>query len=209
MSMFSKLIGIGVTAVAAVAAAKVAKKYMENKEADEFAAHGVELEDEETAEAPCTEDPVSPPEDGGEPEPEPVPSFEEKIYETAEEAKDVLDDVAKAAGDVWDETREKAASAAENAGVDTAGISEAFTDAGRALAQAGKAVFAAGSVVAHKVAEDAPVVLDRVKAQTGEWLDQVKNAVNAASEPETPAPQPPEEEPAAAPDEDDLDGFIS
>ena len=207
MSMFGKLIGIGVTAVAAVAAAKVAKKYMENKEADEFAAHGVELEDEEPAEAPSTGEPSCPPEEHG--APEPAPSFEEKIYETAEEAKDVLDDVAKAAGDVWDETREKAASAAENAGVDTAGISEAFTDAGKALAQAGKAVFAAGSVVAHKVAEDAPVVLDRVKTQTGEWLDQVKNAVNAASEPETPAPQPPEEEQASASDKDDLDGSAS
>lgn len=187
MGFFGKLVGIGLTAAAAVTAAKVAKKYMENKNDDTFDAEGVELDDIEAEEAEAAGET---PEDG---EP-PLTSFEEKVYDAAEAARDTLDDVAQAAGDVLDEAREKAENAAESAGVDTDALGESFADAGRALAQAGKAVFAAGTAVAHKVAEEAPGVLDKVRAQTGEWFDQMKNAVNSASEPDAPD----HEDPSAA-----------
>ena len=96
MGFFGKLVGIGLTAAAAVTAAKVAKKYMENKNDDTFDAEGVELDDIEAEEAEAAGEE---PEDG---EP-PLTSFEEKVYDAAEAARDTLDDVAQAAGDVLDE----------------------------------------------------------------------------------------------------------
>ena len=166
MSFMGKLLGIGLTAAAAVVVTKVAKKYMENQQDGEYLAHGVDLDEEDTCN--CGEDSCEctgscdcggecsceskDEADAGEteqPQGEEKEPFEERLYQTAEDVQDVLEDVAHAAGDVWDETKEKAAKAAGEAGVDTDQLSESLADAGRALALAGKAVFAAGSAVAR------------------------------------------------------------
>lgn len=198
MSLMGKLVGIGLTAAAAVVVTKVAKKYMENQQDGEYLAHGVDLDDEEdgcgcddscdcggtcdcgddcTCESSEEADAAETEETQSEKEP-----FEERLYQTAEDVQDVLEDVAHAAGDVWDETKEKATKAAGEAGVDTDQLSESLADAGRALALAGKAVFAAGSAVAQKVAHEAPGVIDKVRNQTGDWLEQMKTAVNTQTE---------------------------
>lgn len=204
MSFMGKLLGIGLTAAAAVVVTKVAKKYMENQQDGEYLAHGVDLDDEDSCN--CGEDSCTcggscdcgdncncgddctcenkDEADAGEteqPQSEKEP-FEERLYQTAEDVQDVLEDVAHAAGDVWDETKEKATKAAGEAGVDTDQLSESLADAGRALALAGKAVFAAGSAVAQKVAHEAPGVIDKVRNQTGDWLEQMKTAVNTQTE---------------------------
>lgn len=199
MSFMGKLLGIGLTAAAAVVVTKVAKKYMENQQDGEYLAHGVDLDEEDTCN--CGEDSCEctgscdcgdecsceskDEADAGEteqPQGEEKEPFEERLYQTAEDVQDVLEDVAHAAGDVWDETKEKAAKAAGEAGVDTDQLSESLADAGRALALAGKAVFAAGSAVAQKVAHEAPGVIDKVRNQTGDWLEQMKTAVNTQTQ---------------------------
>ncbi len=207
MSFMGKLLGIGLTAAAAVVVTKVAKKYIENQKDGEYLAHGVDLDEEEGGcncsddscdcgdECTCTQDDSSCGCETNEPAPEKEP-FEERLYQTAEEMQDVLEDVAHAAGDVWDETKEKATKAAGEAGVDTDQLGESLADAGRALAMAGKAVFAAGTAVAHKVAQEAPGVIDKVRSQTGDWLEQVKTAVNTQSD----EPAEEEDEQKKAPD---------
>ena len=193
MSFMGKLLGIGLTAAAAVVVTKVAKKYIENQKDGEYLAHGVDLDEEEGGcncsddscdcgdECTCTQEDSSCGCETNDPAPEKEP-FEERLYQTAEEMQDVLEDVAHAAGDVWDETKEKATKAAGEAGVDTDQLSESLADAGRALALAGKAVFAAGSAVAQKVAHEAPGVIDKVRNQTGDWLEQMKTAVNTQTQ---------------------------
>lgn len=207
MSFMGKLLGIGLTAAAAVVVTKVAKKYIENQQDGEYLAHGVDLDEEEGGcncsddfcdcgdECTCTQEDSSCGCETNEPAPEKEP-FEERLYQTAEEMQDVLEDVAHAAGDVWDETKEKATKAAGEAGVDTDQLGESLADAGRALAMAGKAVFAAGTAVAHKVAQEAPGVIDKVRSQTGDWLEQVKTAVNTQSD----EPAEEEDEQKKAPD---------
>lgn len=54
MSFMGKLLGIGLTAAAAVVVTKVAKKYMENQQDGEYLAHGVDLDEEDTCN--CGED---------------------------------------------------------------------------------------------------------------------------------------------------------
>lgn len=199
MGFMGKLLGIGLTAAAAVVVTKVAKKYMENQQDGEYLAHGVDLDEEDTCncgegscectgscdcgdECSCESKDEAETGETEQPQGEEKEPFEERLYQTAEDVQDVLEDVAHAAGDVWDETKEKATKAAGEAGVDTDQLSESLADAGRALALAGKAVFAAGSAVAQKVAHEAPGVIDKVRNQTGDWLEQMKTAVNTQTQ---------------------------
>ena len=84
----------------------------------------------------------------------------------------VLNDVAKAATDVYTNTAAKVktavAGAAEKAGVNTEELSGALTGAGKAIVNAGKAV-------ATKVAADAPGVIDKIKGQAGDAIDYLQD----------------------------------
>ena len=100
MSFMGKLLGIGLTAAAAVVVTKVAKKYIENQKDGEYLAHGVDLDEEEGGcncsddscdcgdECTCTQDDSSCGCETNEPAPEKEP-FEERLYQTAEEMQDV------------------------------------------------------------------------------------------------------------------------
>ncbi len=232
MAFWGKLLGIGAAAVTAAAALKVAQKYEENKEQEAqrtFDAEGGEVayEPEDDVFAEGAEE-ASDFEDNTA-EAYPFASEQDAEAACAEgeddmDVKDVLNDVAKAAGEVLDEAREKVEDAAEKAGVDTDSVSSALREAGSALAGAGKAMVNAGAAVAHKVAseapgfidkvkeqapgfidkvkEQAPGFIDKVKDQAEDLVDQVKNAVNGAGEePQAPA----DETTAEAPDAPEAD----
>ena len=203
MGFWTKLLGLGTAALAAAAAVKVAQKYEENKAQqaeDVFDAEGAEVPHEETpggwedAAAAAEPDGAGRADDGDAPQ-------------------DVWDDVTRAAGDVWDETREKMEDAAEKAGVDTDEVAAALREAGSALAGAGKAVATAGAAVARKVVAEAPGFLDKVKTQATDLAAQVKDVVKGAmaddymadegdededvpEDPETPAAPEDADEPA-------------
>ncbi|MEG2166002.1 MAG: hypothetical protein RRY96_06890 [Ruthenibacterium sp.] len=155
MGFWGKLFGIGVAATAATAAVKVAQKYEENKAAENAAAA------EQTAEQNATD-------------------FTENAAEST--GADYVNDVMKAATDVYDETVTKVkdgiTTAAEKAGVNTEELSGALTGAGKALADAGKAVVSAGSTVVNKITEDAPDFINKVKAQAGDVIDDVKDGAD-------------------------------
>lgn len=164
MSFLGKLVGVGVTAAAAVVAAKVAKKYLfsqgtNNSHKEEILVDGVAVhEDTQTGYKADTEN----------------------VVNNAVQPDDFMNDFDKAAEHVWVDSQEKTNEQVHHANQSTEHLTESLADAGKAIQAAGKAVFVAGSAVASKVAEEAPVVFDKVKNQTEVWFEQMKSAVNTA-----------------------------
>ena len=106
MSFMGKLLGIGLTAAAAVVVTKVAKKYMENQQDGEYLAHGVDLDEEDTCNCgegscectgscdcgdECSCESKNEAEEGEteQPQGEEKEPFEERLYQTAEDVQDV------------------------------------------------------------------------------------------------------------------------
>ncbi len=91
----------------------------------------------------------------------------------------VLNDVAKAATDVYTTTAAKVkvavTGAAEKAGVNTDELSGALTGAGKAIVNAGKAV-------ATKVAAEAPAVIEKIKGQADDVLDYLHEEADDIAE---------------------------
>ena len=194
MSFLSKAIGIGVAAAAAAVAVKVAKKYEENKELDAL---------QEEQEIPETDSSLD-----AEPQPyyeeqaEPAEVMEEKTTRSA--VTEIVENVQRAATDVWSDTRGKVKEAGGKMGVDADEVGSALGEAGRALVGAGKAVADAGVAVAAKVAEKAPDVVEKVKGQAGELVSQIKDTVYAVAADEEDDPEmglTPEDFVYEAPDE--------
>lgn len=171
MSFLSKAIGIGVAAAAAAVAVKVAKKYEENKELDAL---------QEEQEIPETDSSLDEePQPYYEEQAEPAEVMEEKTTRSA--VTEIVENVQRAATDVWSDTRGKVKEAAGKMGVDVDEVGSALGEAGRALVGAGKAVADAGVAVAAKVAEKAPDVVEKVKGQAGELVSQIKDTVYAVA----------------------------
>lgn len=187
MSFLSKAIGIGVAAAAAAVAVKVAKKYEENKELDAL---------QEEQEIPETDSSLDEePQPYYEEQAEPAEVMEEKTTRSA--VTEIVENVQRAATDVWSDTRGKVKEAAGKMGVDV-------DEVGSALVGAGKAVADAGVAVAAKVAEKAPDVVEKVKGQAGELVSQIKDTVYAVAADEEDEPEmglTPEDFVYEAPDE--------
>ena len=94
------------------------------------------------------------------------------------EDESVLDDVKKAATDVYKQTSDKVIDTvkdvAQKAGVNTDEVAQALGDAGKALAEAGKAVV-------NKVQEEAPAAIEKAKEKASEVIAQVKETVAGAT----------------------------
>lgn len=99
----------------------------------------------------------------------------------SEEGNTVIKDVKKATADVYSEASgavgQKVKATAENIGIDTQEVSEAFGVATNAAVDMGKAVVHAGSVVVTKVKEEAPVVIDGAVTLVSETTEKVKNII--------------------------------
>ncbi len=112
--------------------------------------------------------------------------------------KSTFEDVKKAACEVYCETGEKVKKAvktkAETIGINTDEVTEAFSEMGTATAKAGKAVAHASVVVAGKIKEEAPAVVQTAKDIAGEATKQVKNAVSSAAEKISKKPSAPDVE---------------
>ncbi|WP_367925059.1 hypothetical protein [uncultured Ruthenibacterium sp.] len=178
MSFLSKVIGIGAAAAVAAVAVKVAKKYEENKEMDS-------LQQEDLSASPATDA-----------QEEPQPYYEEQVETTVEPSEptrnavsEIVENVQRAASDVWSDTRGKVKETAGKMGVNTEEVGSALGEAGRALVGAGKAVADAGVAVASKVVEKAPDVMEKVKDQAGEFVNQIKDTVYAAASDEEDEPE--------------------
>ena len=91
-----------------------------------------------------------------------------------QDAGTVLNDIGKAAADVYGETAAKVKKAvtdvAGKAGVDTDALAGSLADAGKAIGDAGKAV-------AHKVSESAPEFVDKAKEKASDVVEQVKSDI--------------------------------
>lgn len=152
MGFFAKLFGIGAAAGAAVAAVKVAQKYEENKAAENTA----------TAEAAAAAAQAM--------------NLEGATVQPAQDmTPDVLEDVKKAAAEVFDDAKTAVLSTAEKAGVNTDELTASLAGAGKAIVDAGKAV-------AGKVQEEAPAAIEKAKSKANEVIGQVKEAVAGVTE---------------------------
>ncbi|MEG0750394.1 MAG: hypothetical protein RR998_00970 [Oscillospiraceae bacterium] len=87
----------------------------------------------------------------------------------------VLQELGKAASDVYTEASSKVKEVAESAGVDTAAVSDAVVKAGKAVGEAGK-------VVAVKVKELAGDAYDQAIDKAGDALDVAKEKVGEVYE---------------------------
>lgn len=103
-----------------------------------------------------------------------------------EDGNTVVKDVKKATAEVYAEASEKVGekvkATAENIGIDTEEVSEAFGVASSAAVGVGKAVVHAGSVVATKVKEEAPAVIDTAVTLVSETTEKVKNIIKPKDE---------------------------
>ena len=92
-----------------------------------------------------------------------------------------FDNIKKAAGDVYVETADKVktkvVSVAQNVGIDTEEMGAAFSKAGDAAFDVGKAVAHASVKVAEKVVKETPTVIENVKEFTSTKATQVKDVV--------------------------------
>lgn len=179
MGFWGKLFGIGIAAAGAAAAVKVAQKYSENKAAEE--AEAPVLPDEQPAGAQTQ------------------PTLQEVKEDLVEAAEDAAHEIKEQAADAAGTAKSKVKEAAGKAGIDTDELAGSFSEAGRAIVVAGRAVVNAGASVAHKVAEDAPEMLEKVKAGADSLLTQAKDALASVKgdEPEDgseEAPRPDSEE---------------
>ncbi len=97
----------------------------------------------------------------------------ETQYTVKAQESGFIDDVKKAASDVYDEAKETVKINAEKVGIDTEEFAGAMSEAGKAIAHASKAV--AGTV---KTA--APDVVESVKATADTAIKKVKKKINAS-----------------------------
>ncbi len=127
MGIFSRLIGLGLMAGTAAAAVLVGKKYIENKEQAKLEAENVINLD----------------------------SIENAAAVSS--GNKVVDDVKKAAVEVFDDAKTVVMKKAEDAGVNTQELSGTLSEASKAIADAGK-------IVVGKVYEKTPDVVTSIKS---------------------------------------------
>jgi ElaB/YqjD/DUF883 family membrane-anchored ribosome-binding protein len=124
-----------------------------------------------------------------------------------QDASTVLNDIGKAATEVYGETAAKVkkvvTDVAAKAGVDTGSLTDSITDAGKAIGDAGKAVFDTVSANApefvDKAKEKAADVVEQVKSDIESVVGEAKDAIESVTDeteeapqetPETSAPDP-------------------
>ncbi len=147
MSFFSKLLGLGVMAGAATATVFIGKKYYENKQLEK-------LEQNNTIVIGSVENSAA-----------------------VEKKHAVLDDIKKAASDVYCDTKTTVLQKAQNVGVNTDELTSTISEASKAIADASK-------VVAGKVYEKTPVVVESIKGKVEDLMGAAgaKNYVETIDE---------------------------
>ncbi|MFI3326938.1 MAG: hypothetical protein R3Y35_12330 [Clostridia bacterium] len=103
-----------------------------------------------------------------------------------EEGNTVIKDVKKATADVYNDATDKVNTSvknvAQNIGINTNEVTEAFGHASSAAVGVGKAVAHASVAVASKVKEEAPIVIDGATKIVHTTTEKVKNIVNPKDE---------------------------
>lgn len=200
MSLLGRLLGLGVTATAAVIAYKAVKNYTDPQQTDEtvYEPQGeAPLEDvfEQEEPAPFWEEQTPQAEFFGETAETVADAFTDAAKsagqsikdvaakagvdtdELADKVSDVFDDASKVASEAFTTAGENVRSAASKAGVNTEDVTTALREAGRAIVDAGKSVVDASGAVATKVVEQSPEVLGRMKTSADGIIHYVKDSV--------------------------------